>query len=97
MVVIHMIFISKCFKFIEINQNYYYYHCFFNDLLLLYYRIPHYRKIMLAIKEGIESVAFDLEHGDGAARKSVIATFNNRRHQKAQRDGDKARVKEVSY
>lgn len=52
---------------------------------------------MLAIKEGVESVAFDIEHGgEGIARKSVVASFNNRRHNKAQKEGEKARMKEVS-
>lgn len=59
-------------------------------------RIPQYRQIMLAIKDGLESVAFDIEHGanpDGVGRRSVIKNFNQRRHKKAESQGEKARAK----
>jgi hypothetical protein len=51
---------------------------------------------MLAIKDGLESVAFDLEHGmhaEGVGRRSVIENFNQRRHKKAESQGEKARAK----
>jgi hypothetical protein len=51
---------------------------------------------MLAIKDGLESVAFDIEHGmhpEGVGRRSVIENFNQRRHKKAESQGEKARAK----
>jgi hypothetical protein len=52
---------------------------------------------MLAIKDGLESITFDVEHGlalEGAGRKSVIDNFHNRRKKKATSQGEKARAKE---
>jgi hypothetical protein len=52
---------------------------------------------MLAIKDGVDSIAFDLEHGmapEGVGRRSVVENFNKRRKNKITAQGEKARAKE---